>query len=196
MVLYYLSGLLAVAVVFGFLGILHYSPLAIIFSALVLIFVSWAVNELFSRVFEAQTNVESVYITALILALIIDPIMPTDTAQISFLIWAAVLATASKYILALNKKHMFNPAAFAVALTAFAIGQSASWWAGGNLPMMAFVIAGGVLVARKMRRSDLIAAFFVVALTTFSFTRDFRKSVSTFVVSLLHAPSCFFAFIM
>ena len=41
--------------------------------------------------------------------------------------------------LPLNKKHLFNPAAFAVALTALTINQSATWWIGGNLPMMAFV---------------------------------------------------------
>lgn len=196
LVLYYLTFLLAIAVIFGFFGILRYSPLAIIFSALILIFASWITNELFARVFGAQPNVESVYITAFILALIIDPVAPTDAAKIAFLIWAAVWAMASKYILAAHRKHIFNPAAFAVALTAFTIGQSASWWAGGNLPMMAFVIIGGILVTRKIQRFDLVYAFFAAALAVIVFTRDMSDPIMTFEKALLHAPFFFFAFIM
>jgi len=196
LVLYYLVFLLIAASIFGFFGILHYSPLAIIFSALILIFVSWVVNELFSRVFGAQPNVESVYITAFILALIIDPAMPSETAKIVFLIWAAVWAMASKYIFAAYKKHIFNPAAFAVALTAFTINESASWWAGGNLPMMFFVIAGGILVARKMRRFHLVFAFLAAGLAISVLTGDLSNPFATLEKALLHAPFFFFAFVM
>ncbi|HUX35565.1 MAG TPA: hypothetical protein VMV71_00865 [Candidatus Paceibacterota bacterium] len=196
LILYYLVFLLASAAIFGFFGILHYSPLDIIFSTLVLVFVSWITNELFARVFGAQPNVESVYITALILALIIDPAAPTNTAKVAFLVWAAIWAMASKYILAAYKKHIFNPAAFAVALTAFTIGQSASWWGGGNLPMMAFVVIGGLLVTRKIQRFDLVIAFFAAALATLAFTRGMGDPIGTFQRALLHAPFFFFAFIM
>ncbi len=196
LILYYLSILFAVAVVFGFFGILPYSPVALIFSALILIFVSWVVNELFSRVFGAQPNVESVYITALILALIIDPAMPSNTAQIAFLIWAAVWAMASKYIFAGRKKHLFNPAAFSVALLAFTINQSASWWVGGNLPMMAFVIAGGILVTRKIQRLDLVLSFFAGAFATIVMTGNLQNPFFTLLQAISHAPIFFFAFVM
>jgi Na+-transporting NADH:ubiquinone oxidoreductase subunit NqrB len=159
LVLYYLVALVVVAGIFGALGILPYSPIALTFSVAVLIAVAFVTNELFAKVFKAQPNTESIYITALILALIISPVAPTNLVGVSFLIWVAVLAMASKYILALNKKHIFNPAAFAVALTAFAIGQSATWWVGGNLPMMAFVVVGGLLITRKIRRFDLVLSF-------------------------------------
>ncbi len=36
----------------------------------------------------------------------------------------------SLYILSLNNKHIFNPAAIAVVITSFALGESASWWVG------------------------------------------------------------------
>lgn len=196
LILYYLAGLLVVAAIFGFFGIVRFSPANLLFSAAVLIFVSWVTNEIFARVFGAQPNVESVYITAFILALIIDPAAPADFAKVAFLIWAAVWAMASKYILAVKRKHVFNPAAFAVALTAFTIGQSASWWAGGNLPMMTFVVAGGILVARKMRRFDLVAAFFAAALATVVLTRDMSNPALALEKALLHAPFFFFAFIM
>ena len=93
------------------------------------------------------TNVESTYISALILALIITPLQSYN--DLWFLGWAAVLAMASKYILGIKGKHLFNPVAFAVALTYFTINQSASWWV-GNATMLPFVLVGGLLVVRKI----------------------------------------------
>src|SRR5574338_11055 len=73
LVLYELIGLLIVAVVFGFLNILPYSSGSILFSVGVLLFVSLVANAVFAYVYKAPTNIESAYITALILALIITP---------------------------------------------------------------------------------------------------------------------------
>ena len=113
LVMYYLIILLAIAAIFGAFGILPYNPIAIAFSTLFLLVVAWATNGILARIMGAHPNTESVYITALILALIITPGMPNDVSTVIFLAWAAVLAMASKYIFAINKKHIFNPAAFA-----------------------------------------------------------------------------------
>lgn len=195
-VLYFLIFLVALAIFLGSFNILPYGPVAIIFSTLILLLVSLGVNDLFAWAFDAHPNVESVYITALILALIITPIVPSDTQGIFFLIWAAALAMASKYMLAIKKKHVFNPAALAVALTAVTIGQSASWWVGGNVPMLAFVLVGGLLVTRKMQRFDLVLSFFAVGLLTTVLTSPSGDPFGTLTKALLHAPWFFFAFIM
>ncbi|HUC31699.1 MAG TPA: RnfABCDGE type electron transport complex subunit D [Candidatus Paceibacterota bacterium] len=196
LVMYYLIILLAIAAVFGAVGILPYNPIAIIFSTLFLLVIAWVVNGILARVMNAHPNVESVYITALILALIITPGMPTDTSTIIFLAWVAVLAMASKYVFAIDKKHIFNPAAFAVAVTALAFNQSASWWIGGNLPMMAFVVIGGLLVLRKIQRFDLALTFLVFALASDIVTHAGYDPVSTIQKALLHTPLFFFASIM
>jgi glycine betaine catabolism B len=196
LVLYYLIILLIIAGVFGALGILPYSPSALIFSTVVLVAVCWSTNKLFADAFKTQANVESVYITAFILALIITPASFTDANGIAFLVWAAILAMASKYILAYRKKHLFNPAAIAVVITAFAIGQYASWWVGGNLPMMAFVIVGGLLITRKIQRFDLVLAFFGAAIVSIAATASVGGPVSVLQKAFLHAPLFFFAFIM
>src|SRR5665647_2260246 len=133
LVLYYLVALVLAAFVFGFFGILPYDPTAIAFSTILIVAVCWVTNWVFARMFEAATNVESVYITALILVLIINPVTATDHAGVGFLIFASVWAMASKYIFAIGKKHIFNPAAFAVALTALVINEPATWWVGGNM---------------------------------------------------------------
>jgi len=196
LVMYYLIILLAIAAIFGAFGILPYNPVAIIFSTLFLIIVAWAANGICAKLMSAHPNTESVYITALILALIITPWMPNNVSTVIFLAWAAVLAMASKYVFAIDKKHIFNPAAFAVAVTALAFGQSASWWVGGNIPMMAFVIVGGLLILRKIQRFDLALTFFVFALASDVLTHMAFDPASTIQKALLHTPLFFFASIM
>ncbi|MDE2019364.1 MAG: RnfABCDGE type electron transport complex subunit D [Patescibacteria group bacterium] len=196
LVLYYLIILLVIAGIFGAIGWLPYSPFALAFSTGALIVIALITNKIFAEAFKTQTNSESAYITALILALIITPIFWTDLNGIIFLAWTAILAMASKYILAIRKKHLFNPAAFAVALTAFTIGQSASWWVGGNLPLMAFVLAGGFLVVRKIQRFDLVLAFLGAAAVSAAFTANQFDPLGTLQKMALHTPIFFFASIM
>jgi len=198
LVLYYLIFLFLAAVILGSLGVLPYGPLALAISALVIILTCWITNNIFARVFNAPANVESMYITALILVLIITPLSSfKDMSGFSFLIWASVWAMASKYIFAISKKHIFNPAAFAVALTSIIINQSASWWI-GNLSMIPFVIAGGLLVARKIRRFDLVVSFLIAAMLTilgFSLLKELNFITVAGKV-LFYSNLLFFAFVM
>ena len=198
LVLYYLLGLFAIAVIFGFLGIVPYAPLSLIISALIITAVSLGANAIFARVFEAHANVESVYISALILTLIITPPQtnPFEYSVLPILIWAPLLAMASKYILAIGKKHIFNPAALAVAITAFTIGQSASWWIGGTVPLLFFVLAGGILVVRKIQRSDLVLAFLAGAGAMIIGTTISGNPLVILEKAALYSPIFFFAFVM
>src|SRR5450756_2610345 len=113
LVLYYLLFVLAGADVLCYLKVLPYDPLLLALSVLFLTAVSWVTNQVFAKAFDAPTNVESVYISALILALVLSPIQ--SASDLPLLFWAAVLAMASKYVLTINKKHVFNPVAIAVA---------------------------------------------------------------------------------
>lgn len=195
LVLYYLISLFAAAVLLSFAGVLAYDPFALLFSLGWLIAVSWTTNTIFSKAFSVPTNAESVYITALILALILTPIQsPTD---LWFLGWAGVLAMASKYIIALNNKHLFNPAAFAVAVTYLVINQSASWWVGSGA-MLPFVLLGGVLVVRKLQRADLVFSFLIVSTATvLAFTvLDGKSFPAALQQVVLSSPLFFFAFII
>lgn len=163
LVLYYLIFLLGAAVLLSAVGVLGYDPFALLFTIGVLLAVSSITNWVFAKAFGVPANAESTYISALILALIITPLQtPHD---LWFLGWAAVWAMACKYIVAISKKHIFNPAAFAVALTYVTINQSASWWV-GSAPMLPFVLAGGILLVRRLRRSELVWSFLLTALAT------------------------------
>ncbi len=199
-VLYYLIFLVLVAAALSFFGLLPFQPADIIVSALVITAVSWVASKTFAKVFNVPANVESAYITALILALIVTPPSLSryfSSSGLSFLIWASAWAMASKYILAIRKKHIFNPAAFAVALTALTISHSASWWI-GTFPMLPFVLLGGLLVARKILRFDLVLGFFVAAFAViigFGLARG-TDPLTTIWKITAETPILFFAFIM
>lgn len=194
-VLYGLLFLLAMAVFLSFFGLLKYQPLDLIMFAVFIAAVCIFTDLIFAWTFKAPSNMESVYITALILALIITPSDPF--ANLEFLAWASVLAMASKYIFAIGKKHIFNPAAFAVALTAIAISQSASWWI-GNSYMAPFAVIAGFLIARKIKRFDLVAGFFIIwflATSAFAFTGG-KDLLAVLERGFLSSPLIFFAFVM
>ena len=196
LVLYYLVALLATAVLLSLFGFLPYDPAAIIFSTAIITGVSWITNRIFARAFQAPENVESLYITAFILALIIAPVASKDFMGIGFLVFASAWAMACKYLFAFGKKHVFNPAALAVALSAIVINQSATWWVGGNLQLLPVVLIGGFLIVRKIQRFDLIASFSVATVITIAATSapsDFMQSV---VQTALHSSFFFLAFVM
>jgi len=92
LVLYELIFFVGISVIFSLLGYLPFSFTSVIFSTVFLVIISLITNRIFATVFEAPTNTESVYITALILALIISPARSLN--EVIFLAWAGFLAMA------------------------------------------------------------------------------------------------------
>ena len=183
--LYFLIVLSFVGLFYSVLGILPFDPIQYIFSFTLILLTCYLINLIFAKVFEAPSNVESFWISALILGLIIKP--PANLTETAFIFWAGVLAMASKYILAIHRKHIFNPVAISVAITAFAINGSANWWVGATV-MLPVVTLGGFLIVRKMRRWDLVLSFLVTALLIIGPGRWLK--------SLMESPLIFFSAIM
>lgn len=195
LVLLYLGALLGTAFLLGSFGLVPHEPAAIASSTLLILVSSWAANAAFAAAFRLPANAESVYITALILALILDPVAATDLRGMAVLVFASVWAMASKYLLAAGGKHVFNPAALAAVLTGALLGTPATWWVAGNLALLPVVLAGGILMVRKLRRIDLVTAFFAaVALTTLTTA---PAGFGTVLLETVQAsPLLFFAFVM
>ncbi len=164
LLLYYLIALVLIAAFIGHFGYLHYNAKSVLISATILVFACWMINKLFSFILRVPTNYESSLITGLILTLIISPISNTD--GVTFLLAASGLAMSSKYLLTIGNRHIFNPAAIAVVLMAFGPKQSASWWV-GTADMLPFVLIGGVLLIRKIRRTNMVLSFL---LSTYAFS--------------------------
>jgi hypothetical protein len=88
------------------------------------------------------------------------------------IILACVLAMASKNFLRLDKKHVFNPAAFGLFFSHFLFKQDVSWWASswqtleGQFSIVTLVgflilLLPGIISAYRMRRYINIFIFFI-----------------------------------
>lgn len=183
LILYVLIFLVGIATLLSFFKLLPFSPISLLLSTGFLVIVCYLTNFLFAKVFKVPTNFESAYITALILSLILTPINTFHDALLFLVI--GIISQASKYILAIKRKHLFNPTAFAVALTAFALNYSASWWV-GTAWMIPFVLVSGILIVRKIRRFYLVFSFLLTTLILILVTPRL----------ILDTPILFFAFVM
>ena len=195
LVLYYLIGLIGIALAFSLLGLLPYNWLGLLFSVVFLLAVAWTTNWIFAKTFSVVANVESVYISALILGLIINP--AKSVVDLPFLFWAAVLTMASKFVVTVYNKHIFNPVALAVFLTSLGIYHSASWWVGSRV-MVLPVLIGGVLIVRKIKHGTMVSSFFIASFAVvlfFSLKNGFSPIASIEKLSL-NSPWLFFGFVM
>ncbi len=190
LLIYYLAGLLGAAFVLAIFKDISYNPFSILVSSSILVGASYFINKILANFFDAPTGSDSAIITGLILALIISPTL--GLYNVMFFISAAGLAMASKYILAVKKKHLFNPAAIAVVLTAFGPKQSASWWVGTGV-LLPFVIIGGILLVRKIHRARMVIIYFIVTtISTIFFALISKVSVGTSIYDMIFSSSVFF----
>jgi len=84
-----------------------------------------------------------------------------------------------------------------VATTALAANQSATWWVGTSV-LLPIVLAGGFLLVRKLRRADMVLAFFAVAILAdlvAAFAKGTPPGTSLHRI-LTDSPLFFFAFVM
>ena len=162
--LYYLAAILIAALGLSAAGIVHQSVLNLAFSAGICLVACLGVNWAFAYVFGADSNWESVAISAIIIALIITPVAPSDLAGAGFLVLVSAWAMAAKYLVALNKKHLFNPACFGAALVGIALHRTVSWWVGDNAVLLPVILLGGALMLSRLRYFEMVAAFAVVVL--------------------------------
>ena len=198
MTVYSLIFILAGAVLLGSFKLIPQNPFAIVFSLAFFLFVCDVINGIFARTYGAKPNMNSIVITALILAAIISP--PTAVGDVSYYtlaFWASVWAMASKYMFAIKRKHVLNPAAVAVAITSLFLGLSATWWV-ATPKMLPFVAIGGFLLVRKIRRGNLVWSFFVTAVLSVLAPTILSGGniISSFWHLLAYSPLVFFACIM
>jgi Na+-transporting NADH:ubiquinone oxidoreductase subunit NqrB len=162
--LYYLSAIMLAALALSAAGVVHQSVVNLAFSTLVALSVCLIVNWAFARAFGAASNWESVVISALIIALIITPVAPSDLAGVAFLALVSAWAMASKYMVATRKRHLFNPAAFGAALIGVGLHRTVSWWVGDYAALLPVIVLGGALMLSRLRYYGMVAAYAVVVL--------------------------------
>ncbi len=195
LILYFLIFLWIEAFVLSFFKVLPFSLSQFLISTIAILLSCYLTNKLFSYIFKIPANLESVYISVLILTFIILP--AKTVSEFMFLIVAGFIAMASKYILAINKKHIFNPVAIAVFVTSlFSLGY-ATWWV-GSLWTLPVILIGGLLIVKKIKRFSMVLGFitaFFAATLSFSFING-SDLLKTIYSVLIDSPILFFSFVM
>lgn len=196
--LYVLIVLTILASIVGFFGYLPYSGFDILFSTFVTVVVCYIANLVFAKIFKAVTNIESVFITALIIVLIFPSKFPVNFLP---LIGVSLLAMGSKYLLTIEKRHLFNPAAISVLMLSFLSPEhSATWWV-GTPSMIIPVTVCGLLLLRRIRRSSQVVSFLITFMILSGFasithTGSVLSLVTIWQRSLFSSAVLFFSFIM
>ena len=194
LVLYVLIAYAVVAFIFSALGTgPAIFPLTL--SLLILGTTCYLTNLIFRTIYKAPTNIESFAVTALILFFIMP--QATTTQDMIFLVTTAFFAMASKYVLAIGKKHIFNPAAIAALAISLLTPFAASWWI-GSAYMAPFVAIGALLIIRKIRKFQMIGAFVITSLLVMlAFaTASHTDLTTTIILAFTSWPLLFFAGVM
>jgi ferredoxin-NADP reductase len=193
--LYVLTFFLMVALALSLAGLFTFTFFDLLFSTAFLTGVCWFSNQFLAWIFKAPTNIESSYITAFILALILLP--SSSLSGYAVLLWPALFAMASKYLVAVGRKHIFNPAAFGAAAGYVLFYEGATWWI-GNVWMLVPVIAGAFLIVRKIKRFKMVLTFLIIwsAMVLLSYLPTGFGAWQGVISALLYSPIIFFSSIM
>lgn len=128
---------------------------------------------------------ESSIVTGLILGYVLS-----DDQPWYFLLYAALFSILSKHIIRAHGRHILNPAGFGVFLTALIFGAVTQWKASY---MWYVLIPAGLYFSFKIRKIELLSAYFVTSFGLFAVSAMLRKV--SFINSFLYF-NLFFIFIM
>lgn len=181
-----------VALVLSLLDVLSVDPLALLASAAVLSAVTWAANEALARLFRTRQHTSSGSITALLLLFVLQPTL--DPAGLLGLAVAALVAAASKYLLAWRGRHLANPAAVGALVVGITGLAFPSWWV-GTPPLLPLVAVGALLILWRTRHlgMGLLYVLVSVAVIVVQFSTDGLPFDSALSIALLSSPVVFTA---
>jgi len=169
------------ALVLSLVGELFYTPVELIVSAAVALASTVVANRVFALVFRTMPHLESSIITGLLLFFLFLPsVEPTELGTLAI---AGVLATASKYLIAVRGRHILNPTAAGATLVAVLQLPSAGWWVATS-SLLPVTLIGAFLVLYRTRRLVMgtvfvavTASILIVRLTASG--QDLGQAVST-----------------
>ncbi len=165
LVLFALAALALIAFPLSFTGQLSADPLDLVVTLVVLVVSIMAVDAVAQRVLGRPWRIESALITALILLFVLRPTsVPIELVGIAL---AGAVASASKYLLVWQGRHIFNPAAVgASVLTVVSVwlpDLGSSWWWVGSPLLAVPVFMLGLVVLMRTEKVRVVGLFLVVA---------------------------------
>ncbi|OGL22289.1 hypothetical protein A2707_03090 [Candidatus Saccharibacteria bacterium RIFCSPHIGHO2_01_FULL_45_15] len=184
-----------VALVLMSTGTLGYSPLTFIISIILSVGTALASNKLFGWLFGVRVHSESATITGLIIALVFTP--PATFVIALKLILVVMIAMASKYVITIRNKHVFNAAAFGIVTGSVSGLAYATWWI-ATPAMIPITLLVAVAILYKTKRLQMGSLFVAVSVGLLGIQAAFDGSISidTFVSAITSWPLLFVAGVM
>jgi ferredoxin-NADP reductase/Na+-translocating ferredoxin:NAD+ oxidoreductase RnfD subunit len=164
LVLYSLGILFIVGLVYSLLGVVqpgNAGALGMLAHAAVIFAACGLTSLAFAALFRLKAHTESTLITAGLLYFILPPNLSVTALGGAAL--AGVIAVASKYLLAIRGRHIFNPAAVGALAIGFTGLSFGAWWP-GNPWMLPFVVVLAFLILFRTRRLPMGAVYVGVGL--------------------------------
>jgi ferredoxin-NADP reductase len=160
LVLLALMAVAALALVLSLVGQLAFPVTDLLATGAVAVAASFATSWLFALLFRVTPHPESSLITGFLLFFLFYP--STAAPDLLSVALAATVASASKYLLALRSRHVFNPAAIGAFVVSVLGLNAAVWWVatGVLLPLTAL---GALLVLYRSRRLPVGLTFVAIA---------------------------------
>lgn len=148
------------SLVLSALGVVFYSIPALLATAAVTVGVTMLTSWLFGLIFRARAHLESAAITGILLYFVLIPSL--EPAQLGYIALAAFIAGASKFVIAVRGRHIFNPAALG-ALVVTALGLTFSGWWISNTYFLPVVAIAAFVILYRTRRLAMGGLFVVLA---------------------------------
>lgn len=160
LVLVLLLVLAAYAFVLSALGLLAFTTAELGAALAAAVVASWGGTRVMAMMLRTRPHTESSLITGLLLFFVM---FPSDEASgVGGIALAGLAAAASKYLVAVRGRHIFNAAAFgAVVVTLLGLG-AAAWWA-ANPAMLPLVALCTLLLLYRTRKLSMGAVFLGLA---------------------------------
>jgi ferredoxin-NADP reductase len=137
-----------------------YTPAQISLTAVVAVGATFVTSWAFALAFRTRAHLESSIITGLLLLFLFRP--TTDPAELGTIALAALIASASKYLLAIRRRHIFNPAAIGALVVGLTQLNFAAWWI-ATPAMLPFTAIATLLILYRTHRLAMGLTFIALA---------------------------------
>ena len=149
-----------VALALSLVGQLAFPITDLLATGAVAVVVTFATSWLFALIFRVKPHPESSLITGFLIFFLFYP--SSAVPDLLSVALAATIASASKYLLAIRGRHIFNPAAIGVFVVSLLGLNFAVWWVATGW-LLPFTVIGAFLVLYRSRRLPVGLTFVVVA---------------------------------
>lgn len=137
----------------------------------------------------SKTKTLQITESAIITGLIIGYVVSSYEAWWK-IVFAAVLAILSKYVIRSQKRHIFNPAACGIFISTILLGVSTQW---KGTYLWYILVPFGIYFTHKIRKIEIVIGYAIISLALFG-TQMFFQKVSLW--NIFGYFSYFYIFIM